>query len=40
MPLVEAGRLRPEAVTTSIVDWEDAPDAYLEESIKLIVQRS
>ncbi len=40
IPLVEAGRLQPEAVTTSVVDWEDAPDAYLEESIKLVVQRS
>ena len=39
MPLIAEGRLHPEDVTTSIVDWEDAPRAYLEEGIKLVVQR-
>ena len=37
--LIEAGRLHPEIVTTSVVDWEDAPAAYLEPTIKLVVRR-
>ncbi len=40
MPLIEAGRLRPEAVTTRVVDWHDAADAWLEPAIKLVVRRS
>jgi hypothetical protein len=32
-------RLRPEAVTTRVVDWEAAPTAYLEPAIKLVVRR-
>jgi alcohol dehydrogenase len=39
MPLIESGRLRPEAVTTRVVDWDDAPDAFMEPAIKLIVRR-
>jgi hypothetical protein len=39
MPLIEQGRLRPEQVTTRVVDWEEAPEAYLEDSIKLVVRR-
>ena len=39
MPLIAAGRLRPEAVTTRVVDWEEAPVAYLEPAIKLVVRR-
>lgn len=38
--LIEAGRLRPEAVTTRVVDWDDAADAFLEPAIKLVVRRS
>ncbi len=38
--LIEAGRLRPEAVTTRVVDWEDALDAWPEPAIKLVVRRS
>jgi alcohol dehydrogenase len=40
MPLIEQGRLRPEAVTTRVVNWEDAPAAYLEPAIKLVVRRT
>ena len=40
MPLIEQGRLRPEAVTTRVVDWEEAPTAYLEPAIKLVVRRA
>lgn len=40
MPLIEAGKLDPGQVTTRIVRWEDAPEAYLEETIKLVVSRA
>ena len=40
MPLIAAGRLRPAAVTTRIVDWEQAPTAYTEAAIKLVVHRA
>jgi len=40
LPLIAAGKLRPGEVTTRVVDWEDAPRAYLEDSIKLVVVRS
>jgi alcohol dehydrogenase len=39
LALVAAGRLRPEAVTTRVVDWDDAPAAFLEPAIKLVVRR-
>jgi alcohol dehydrogenase len=39
MPLIEHGRLRPEQVTTRVVDWEDAPRAFREPAIKLILRR-
>jgi hypothetical protein len=40
MALVEAGRLRPSDVTTRVVEWEEAPAAYLEPAIKLVVRRA
>jgi alcohol dehydrogenase len=40
MPLIEAGRLRPAEVTTRVVDWEEAPAAYVEPAIKLVVRRT
>ena len=39
MPLIAERRLRPEGVTTRIVGWDDAPNAWLEDSIKLVVAR-
>jgi len=39
MPLIEQGRLRPQDVTTRVVAWEDAPQAFLEPAIKLVVRR-
>jgi len=39
MPLVAARRLRPEEVTTRVVGWEEAPVAWLEDAIKLVVTR-
>ncbi len=38
--LIEAGRLHPEAVTTRVVAWEEAADAWQEPAIKLVVRRS
>ncbi len=40
MPLIADRTLRPEEVTTRIVDWEEAPTAWLEDTIKLVVQRT
>jgi threonine dehydrogenase-like Zn-dependent dehydrogenase len=40
LPLIAAGTLRPGEVTTQVADWEEAPRAYLEDSIKLVVARS
>src|SRR5262245_59699402 len=37
---IEAGRLQPERVTTRVVGWSDAADAWLEPAVKLVVQRS
>ena len=39
MQLIGERRLRPEEVTTRVVGWEDAPTAWLEDSIKLVVTR-
>ncbi len=39
MPLIAARRLRPEEVTTRVVDWEHAPEAWLDDTIKLVVER-
>jgi alcohol dehydrogenase len=39
LALVAAGRLHPEQITSSVVDWEDAPVAYVERSLKLVVHR-
>jgi alcohol dehydrogenase len=39
LDLVETGRLQPELVTTTVVDWTDAAGAYLDDTIKLVVRR-
>jgi hypothetical protein len=39
MPLIKQCRLRPEAVTTRVVEWDAAPAAYGEPGIKLVVSR-
>jgi len=38
--LVADGKLRPELVTTAVIDWEEAPSRYLEPNVKLIVSRT
>ena len=40
MRLIAERRLRPEEVTTRVVDWEAAPEAWLEDTIKLVVSRA
>ena len=37
--LVADGRLHPELVTTSVIDWEEAPERYVEPTVKLVVTR-
>jgi alcohol dehydrogenase len=37
--LIEAGRLRPERVTTRVVEWDSAAEAWPEPAIKLVVRR-
>ena len=39
LPLIERGQLRPQEVTTRVVRWEDAAEAFTEPSIKLVVRR-
>jgi hypothetical protein len=39
LDLVEAGRLRPQLITTAHVDWDDAPEALLEPTTKLVITR-
>lgn len=39
LALIAAGRLHPERVTTSVIEWDDAPDHYLDDTIKLVVRR-
>jgi threonine dehydrogenase-like Zn-dependent dehydrogenase len=38
--LVAEGRLHPEQVTTSVIGWEDAPDLYTVDTVKLVVTRT
>jgi alcohol dehydrogenase len=37
--LIAAGRLDPAPVTTSVIGWDEAPERYLDDTIKLIVTR-
>ncbi|MGH2899016.1 MAG: alcohol dehydrogenase catalytic domain-containing protein, partial [Solirubrobacteraceae bacterium] len=39
LPLIESGRLTPGDVTTKIVAWDDAAEAFAEPAIKLVVRR-
>jgi threonine dehydrogenase-like Zn-dependent dehydrogenase len=38
--LVADGRLHPEQVTTSVIGWEEAPDRYTDDTVKLVVSRT
>jgi threonine dehydrogenase-like Zn-dependent dehydrogenase len=37
--LVSDGRLRPELVTTRIVEWDDAPEHFVDRTVKLVISR-
>lgn len=39
LDMVAAGTLHPERVTSSVVAWDDAPDAVLERQTKLVIAR-
>lgn len=39
LSLVAAGRLRPQDITTRRVSWDDAAEAYLDPTVKLVVTR-
>lgn len=36
---IEGGRLKPELVTTLVADWNDAPEALLESTTKVVLVR-
>lgn len=40
LPLIASGALRPQEVTTRVVDWHEAPAAFFEPTTKLVVRRS
>jgi threonine dehydrogenase-like Zn-dependent dehydrogenase len=39
LPLIQSGKFKPEQITTLVADWADAPQAYLEETTKLVLKR-
>ena len=39
LELVLEGRLHPEAVTSRVVDWEEAPEAVQAPERKLVIER-
>ena len=40
LDLVAAGRLRPQLVTSATAGWDDAPDALVEPTTKLVMSRT
>jgi threonine dehydrogenase-like Zn-dependent dehydrogenase len=40
LALIASRRFQPEKVTTMVASWEDAPKAFLEDTTKVVVQRS
>jgi alcohol dehydrogenase len=40
MPLIASGALRPGEVTTRVAAWDEAPAAWLEPAIKLVISRN
>jgi hypothetical protein len=37
--LIGAGGLDPAPITTSVIGWDEAPDRYLDDTVKLVVTR-
>ena len=40
LDLITTRKFQPEKVTTLLADWEDAPEAYLERTPKVVVHRA
>jgi threonine dehydrogenase-like Zn-dependent dehydrogenase len=40
LPLIQSERFKPEQITTLIATWENAPEAYLEKTTKLVLKRN
>ena len=40
LALIASRRFQPEKVTTMVASWDDAPQAFLEDTTKVVVQRS
>lgn len=39
LALIQSGKLRPEKITTLLAPWDDAADAYLERTTKVVIHR-
>jgi hypothetical protein len=37
--LVGQGRLRPELIPTTVVEWDEAAERYLDPAVKMVVAR-
>jgi hypothetical protein len=40
LELVAVGRLRPQLMTSATATWDDAPEALLEPTTKLVISRT
>jgi threonine dehydrogenase-like Zn-dependent dehydrogenase len=40
IPLIQSKKFKPEQITTVTANWDDAPQAYLEQTTKLVLVRS
>jgi hypothetical protein len=38
LALIASRRFQPEKVTTMVANWEDAPQAFLEDTTKVVIQ--
>ena len=39
LPLIQSGKFKPQEITTLTADWDEAPNAYLEKTTKLVLNR-
>lgn len=39
LPLIQSGIFKPQQITTVLADWNDAPEAYLEKTTKVVLKR-
>lgn len=40
LELIKSKKFQPEKITTVLADWDDAPEAFLERTTKVVVHRS